>query len=228
MVLNMLSAKGVDNTPALQRMIWTLVIALAASLLLLGGGLQALQTATIASALPFAVAMLGAFWGFGRAILADGAKRNALSIHAPPVMAAEGWRERLRLLLDYPDDQTVKAFQHNTVQPAMQSFAGELAERGVSAAVAAQDDGLSVKLEVSHGGERDFVYEVRARNHPLPDTSIGVVESHIQDAEFYRAEVHLAEGGQDYDVMGWSQEQIVVDILSRYEDHLHFLHTVRQ
>jgi choline/glycine/proline betaine transport protein len=228
MVLNMLSAKGVDNTPALQRMIWTLVIALAASLLLLGGGLQALQTATIASALPFAVAMLGAFWGFGRAILADGAKRNALSIHAPPVMAAEGWRERLRLLLDYPDDQTVKAFQHNTVQPAMQSFAGELAERGVSATVAAQDDGLSVKLEVSHGGERDFVYEVRARNHPLPDTSIGVVESHIKDAEFYRAEVHLAEGGQDYDVMGWSQEQIVVDILSRYEDHLHFLHTVRQ
>ena len=228
MVLNMLSAKGVDNTPALQRMIWTLVIALAASLLLLGGGLQALQTATIASALPFAVAMLGAFWGFGRAILADGAKRDALSIHAPPVMAAEGWRERLRLLLDYPDDQTVKAFQHNTVQPAMQSFAGELAERGVSATVAAQDDGLSVKLEVSHGGERDFVYEVRARNHPLPDTSIGVVESHIQDAEFYRAEVHLAEGGQDYDVMGWSQEQIVVDILSRYEDHLHFLHTVRQ
>ena len=228
MVLNMLSAKGVDNTPALQRMIWTLVIALAASLLLLGGGLQALQTATIASALPFAIAMLGAFWGFGRAILADGAKRHALSIHAPPVMAAEGWRERLRLLLDYPDDQSVKAFQHTTVKPAMQSFASELAERGVAATVIAEDEGLSVKLEVSHGGERDFVYEVRARKHPLPDASIGLIEADIEGREFYRAEVHLAEGGQDYDVMGWSQDQIVVDILGRYEDHLHFLHTVRQ
>jgi choline/glycine/proline betaine transport protein len=41
----------------------------------------------------------------------------------------------------------------------------------------------------------------------------------------FRAEVHLAEGGQDYDVMGWSQEQIIVDILNQYEDHLHFLHT---
>ena len=41
-------------------------------------------------------------------------------------------------------------------------------------------------------------------------------------------EVHLAEGGQDYDVMGWSQEQIIVDILNQYEDHLHFLHTVRE
>jgi choline/glycine/proline betaine transport protein len=28
-------------------------------------------------------------------------------------------------------------------------------------------------------------------------------------------------------VMGWSEEQIIVDILNQYEDHLHFLHTVR-
>lgn len=90
MVLNMLSAKGVDNTPALQRTLWTLVIALAASLLLLGGGLQALQTATIASALPFAIALLGAFWGFGRALLADGAKRQSHSTHVPPATRRRG------------------------------------------------------------------------------------------------------------------------------------------
>lgn len=228
MVLNMLSAKGVDNTPALQRTLWTLVIAMAASLLLLGGGLQALQTATIASALPFAIAMLGAFWGFGKAIVADGAKRHTQSIHAPPVMAAEGWRDRLRLLLDYPDDQTVQRFQHNTVHTAMQSFAGELAERGVEARVVAEDDALSVRLEVSHGDEVDFTYEVRASHHPLPDASIGVADGSTEAGGFFRAEVHLAEGGQDYDVMGWSQEQIIVDILNQYEDHLHFLHTVRE
>ena len=227
MVLNMLSAKGVDDTPALQRTLWTFVIALAASLLLLGGGLQALQTATIASALPFAVALLGAFWGFGRAILADGAKRDAHSTHTPPAMAAEGWRERLRVLLDYPDNQTVQAFQRNTIRPAMQSFAGQLAERGVAAQVIAEDDALSVRLEVSHGGEADFSYEVRARLHPMPDASLSAGVSDANAAGFYRAEVHLAEGGQDYDVMGWSQEQVIVDILNQYEDHLHFLHTVR-
>jgi choline/glycine/proline betaine transport protein len=227
MVLNMLSARGVDDTPALQRTLWTFVIALAASLLLLGGGLQALQTATIASALPFAVALLGAFWGFGRAILADGAKRDAHSTHTPPAMAAEGWRERLRVLLDYPDDQTVQAFQRNTIHPAMQSFAGALAERGVAAQVITEDDALSVRLEVSHGDEPDFSYEVRARLHPMPDASLSAGTSGDKAATFYRAEVHLKEGGQDYDVMGWSQEQVIVDILNQYEDHLHFLHTVR-
>jgi choline/glycine/proline betaine transport protein len=231
MVLNMLSAKGVDNTPALQRTLWTLVIALAASLLLLGGGLQALQTATIASALPFAIALLGAFWGFGRALLADGAKRQSHSTHVPPATAAEGWRDRLGVLLEYPDDQNVLRFQRDTVEPAMQAFAGELAARGVVAQVIADEAALSVRLEVAHGGEDDFSYEVRARNHPLPDASIAATTDTPTDngsaPEFFRAEVHLAEGGQDYDVMGWSEEQVIVDILNQYEDHLHFLHTVR-
>ena len=201
MVLNMLSAKGIDNTPALQRTLWTLVIALAASLLLLGGGLQALQTATIASALPFAIALLGAFWGFGRAILADGAKGYAHSMHTPPPMAAEDWRERLRVLLDYPDDQTAQAFQRNTIRPAMQSFAGALVERGVAARVITEDDALSVRLEVFNGEEPDFSYEVRARLHPVPDPSLSEGTNGDKVVSFYRAEVHLAEGGQDYDAM---------------------------
>ncbi|EMD5657114.1 TPA: glycine/betaine ABC transporter [Klebsiella pneumoniae] len=43
----------------------------------------------------------------------------------------------------------------------------------------------------------------------------------------YRAEVYLKEGGQNYDVMGWNQEQLINDILDQYEKHLHFLHLVR-
>jgi len=228
MVLNMLSANGVDNTPALQRTIWTFVIALAASLLLLGGGLQALQTATIASALPFAVATLGAMWGFGRALLVDGAKRQAHSIHTPPAMAAEGWRDRLNLLLDYPDQSAVQAFQRDSVLPAMQSFADALAGKGVAASVTVDEPELIVRLIASHGEEVNFVYEVRARSLPLPDASLGAIEHHggRQD-RFFRAEVHLAEGGQDYDVMGWTKDQLIVDILNQYEDHLHFLHMVR-
>ena len=91
-----------------------------------------------------------------------------------------------------------------------------------------EDDALSVRLEVSHGEEVDFTYEVRASRHSLPDASIGVPDGGAEAESFFRAEVHLAEGGQDYDVMGWSQEQIIVDILNQYEDHLHFLHTLRE
>ena len=70
----------------------------------------------------------------------------------------------------------MQTFQRNTVHAAMQSFASELAERGVAARVVAEDDALSVRLEVSHGEEVDFTYEVRASRHSLPDASIGVAE----------------------------------------------------
>ena len=213
MVLNMLSAKGVDNTPALQRTLWTLVIALAASLLLLGGGLQALQTATIASALPFAIALLGAFWGFGRALLADGAKRQSHSTHVPPATAAEGWRDRLGVLLEYPDDQTVLRFQRDTVEPAMQAFASELTARGLVAQVVADEAALSVRLEVAHGGEDDFCYEVRARNHPCRirrlrrlSTRPPTKAAHQSFSEPKCISPRVARTM----TMGWSEEQVIV------------------
>jgi choline/glycine/proline betaine transport protein len=228
MVLNMLSARGRDDTPALQRSIWTLVIAITASVLLLGGGRPALQAATIASAWPFAIALLGAFGGFAKSIRVDGAKRQAVSTPAPPPAQAQHWRERLNNLFEYPADSAVRAFQKNTVVPAMQAFIAELAGHGVDAVVINEAD-QGARLEVYHGNEVDFVYSVQERSHSLPDASIVAKDQvdAIVDGSFSRAEVHLAEGGQDYDVMGWSEEQIIVDILNQYEDHLHFLHTVR-
>ena len=230
MVLNMLSARGNDNTPVLQRTVWTLVIALIASILLVGGGLQALQTATIASALPFSVALLGAFWGFGKALLVDGAKRQVIPIHPPNEAGDPEWRQRLANLLAYPADANVQSFQRDVVFPAMQSFAEELNGHGIRTEMADHiaDDGI-LRFEVAHGEEIDFVYQVNMRGHPLPDQSLSgkSLESMHQDEIFYRAEVHLIEGGQDYDIMGWSQEQVVLDMLNQYETHLQFLHTVR-
>jgi choline/glycine/proline betaine transport protein len=42
------------------------------------------------------------------------------------------------------------------------------------------------------------------------------------DRVFHRAEVHLHQGGQDYDVMGWSREQIIHDALGHFERHQQF------
>jgi choline/glycine/proline betaine transport protein len=229
MVLNMLCAGGRDDTPALQRVFWTTLTALVAIVLLLAGGLTSLQTAAIASALPFSLALLGAIWGFGRALHLDAVKRDTQSVS--PLMADPGdWRRRLANLLDFPGDSTVQAFQREAVLPALREFAGELQAHDVQARVINDIAPRgAVRLEVFHGDERDFVYEVRCRAHPLPGEGVaGRALEDLGDGEkFYRAEVHLAEGGQDYCVMGWSREQITHDVLGQYEKHLQFLHSMR-
>jgi len=57
-VLGMMSQEGDLNPTNQKKIIWGLVQALLAFALLLGGGLKALQTASIAAAFPFAVVMI--------------------------------------------------------------------------------------------------------------------------------------------------------------------------
>ncbi len=39
--------------------------------------------------------------------------------------------------------------------------------------------------------------------------------------------VHLFNGSQHYDLVGYSRKQIINDIISQYERHLQFLHLSR-
>ena len=84
-----------------------------------------------------------------------------------------------------------------------------------------------IRLEVDLGNELNFIYEVRLRGYISPTFALAAMDNDEQQTEqhrYYRAEVYLKEGGQNYDVMGWNQEQLINDILDQYEKHLHFLH----
>lgn len=236
MILNMLSAHGRDDTSLFQRILWSVLIGLVTIVLLYAGGLSTLQTASIIGALPFSVALLWAIWGFFRALQLDYTKREVQAgspAVAPVVNAASGdWQSRLSRLLRFPSDRQVLKFQKRVVLPALQQFADELRKNDVSCQVVDDiKDGHRVRLEVVHGDEVDFVYEVRCRHHRMPEGDFHAPEEeatmeNVPDNVYFRAEVHLSEGGQDYDVMGWDQEQLVLDVLQRYENHLHFLHSV--
>ncbi|MFO7550241.1 MAG: BCCT family transporter [Haliea sp.] len=229
MVLNMLSANGRDDTPPIQRLYWVGVIGATSIVLLLAGGLAALQTAAIVTALPFSLALMGAIWGLGRALRRDANRRDIHSV-APLVTSPGDWRERLANLLRHPGDTSVHAFQRDLVLPSLRAFAAELQLHDVVARVvnAIADEG-AVRLEVSHADAVDFVYEVRCRAHPRPvEAAVDAPLDALDDADkYYRAEVHLFRGGQDYDVMGWTREQIMHDLLWQYENHLQFLRSVR-
>lgn len=226
MVLNMLSSKGEDNTSTFQRVIWTVLIGLITVVLLYAGGLSALQTASIAGALPFSLALLWAIYGFFKALRSDVAKREVeASILPSPITNDEvNWRARLDRLLNYPSGQTVEAFQTKVVLPAMIEFAKELGAHGIEASIdkRVEIDG-SIAVNVNHNNEIDFTYEVVSISSSAP--KVGDAETAIDGDEenYFRAEVHLTEGSQGYDIMGWSKESVVNDIVTRYENHLHFL-----
>jgi len=68
LVIDMLCAGGDPNPPKIQRVFWSVLIGVVASVLLLAGGLGALQTASITSALPFSVIILIMVWSLVKAL----------------------------------------------------------------------------------------------------------------------------------------------------------------
>jgi len=232
LVVNMLCSNGRDDTPMWQRMYWVIGIGLIAVILLLVGGLGALQTMTIASAMPFSIVLLMTTYGLIKALRVDIAKRDSLLTNTTPVPTENGdnsWKERLHNIVDYPSRAAVGRYIQKIVSPAFDDVSKELRKEDLTVEIENENELDRIRLIVRHGEEVDFIYEVRSRSHLRPEFTQVEVPSEEMDesAHYYRAEIHLREGGQDYDVMGWSKTAIINDIIDHYHKHMHFLHVLR-
>ena len=72
LVIDIITSGGNENPPVWQRIFWAISEGVVASVLLLAGGLGALQTAAISSALPFSVVLIFICVGLHRALQAEG------------------------------------------------------------------------------------------------------------------------------------------------------------
>ncbi|MDN8691207.1 BCCT family transporter, partial [Staphylococcus aureus] len=72
-----LASGGDSETPVWQRIFWAALMGISAITLLLAGGLTALQTVTIASALPFSIVLLASIYGLIKALRVDVYKRDS-------------------------------------------------------------------------------------------------------------------------------------------------------
>jgi len=229
LVVDLLASGGADRTPVWQRIFWSLSMGAVAIALLLADGLTALQTATIASALPFSIILLLSLWGLFKALRLDATKRGiryqSLTL-SRPARGGQSWERRLRNMVMMPRRAHVLRFIADVVTPALEDVADELRKQGYAVAVKESDGEGGVVLEVNHGEHLDFFYSVRPQAFVRPSLTPEEAADE-EERKYFRAEVHLREGGQDYDIMGWSRDAVIGDILDQYERHRHYLHMVR-
>src|SRR5690606_2855878 len=224
LVVDQLASGGEVNAPVWQRIFWSLLMGAVAIVLLLADGLSALQTATIASALPFSIILLFAMWGLFQALKLDATKRRLRSrrlSRGSASVAAETWEQRLRNMVMMPRRRHVERFIQEIVRGAMEDVTQELAKQGYDAQIEEGEDSR-LTLIIPHGEHLDFSYGVFPIEVLRPSLTPEELEND-ETSRYYRAEVHLGEGGQDYDLMGWSRDQIIGDILDQYERHRHYL-----
>lgn len=216
------------------RIFWALATGLLTMAMLVVGGVDALTSATIIMGLPFSLVMFLIIWGLYRALRVERFREEALRTTLPsslsvrttvsPGQPLSTWRHRLARALSYPGPRAARRFVDEVCRPALHDVAEELRTRGLDADVHEETEpGGTVPylaLRVSLDAEPDFGYWVRPVERPTPSYAMRSVAGHDT---YYRMEVHLSEGGQGYDVMGYTRDQLIGDVLDQYERHLEFL-----
>lgn len=222
LVVDSIAAGGETNTTTGQRVFWCVMEGFVAGCLLLAGGLTALQSATVASALPFAVIMLGLVVSLYLGMREDLAQRDAYRSNILPAAqpaAGQTWQRRLALMLATATEDDVRHFIKTSVRPALDQVAQELTLRGRDAKVIDEAEG-GIALRSPAEDVRDFVYGVT----PTKQRVANFAPVQAGEAEFrFEARTYFSSGNRGYDVMGMSRDQLISDVLAQFEGYLHLV-----
>ncbi|OXY82619.1 choline BCCT transporter BetT [Oceanimonas doudoroffii] len=205
---------GADSdAPAYLRALWAAIIGAVTIVLLLAGGLNALQSVVVIAALPFSLVLFASIAGLYKALAreVDGQvipKRQAMAF-------GEDWRQRLHATLKRGGKVEITGFLNNTVRPAVEMFAQELRENGKTVTVEQQNidsNGACLTLKVQWRDELYFVYEIRPQplflcHEPLSDTRSTEVA----------LRVFLAGGKEGSCLAGYQFDDVLHDLVFEFE-----------
>jgi choline/glycine/proline betaine transport protein len=207
------------------RLFWAVATGLLTLSMLLVGGVTTLQNATLIIGLPFSVVMYLVMISLYRALrsdLAHGHGYQTAAANRPEI--AGNWRQRLRRSNVYPKVNQVNRYIDAVAEPALNDVVTELRRTGNEATLTrSREAGTELDclvVSVHYESDEDFSYQIHPVSHDVPSYAY----RNPNEAErYYRLEVFTGTGSKDYDIYGYTTEQLISDVLSHYESHLEFL-----
>ena len=224
-----------NDAPNWVRIFWSVVIGLLTLGMLMTNGVEALQNTTVIMGLPFSFVVFFIMAGLFKSLKIEDYRRMSGNIEtAPRQVGPQGrtnWKRRLSRLMNYPGFGHTKRILEEVCLPAMEEVAEELRKQSTHASFtyhkdAEKSDELGhLELLVDLGEEQSFVYQIWPVRYPIPSFTY---RARRGKSTYYRLETYLLAGSQDNNLIDYTKEQVIADILDEYERHLHFLHLHRR
>jgi choline/glycine/proline betaine transport protein len=213
------------------RIFWALLTALLTVAMLMAGGVVTMEYATLIFALPVTVIAYLIMASFSKVLRMERAEREGQVLHRRSFAATGGlvpektWRQRLAQVRSYPSNKAVSQFVDKVVGPALADVANEFKKLGYEGELTSAPNpttGITEHtLVVNMADYRQFHYRVAAVEAQVPTFGGRSVKREID--VYYRLEVFTQTGTEGYDLMGLTHQQVINDVLDRYEAHLSFL-----
>ena len=223
-----------SDAPNWLRIFWSVAIGLLTLGMLMTNGISALQNTTVIMGLPFSFVIFFVMAGLYKSLKVEDYRRVSASRDtAPRPLGAQdrlSWKKRLSRLMNYPGTRYTSQMMETVCFPAMEEVAQELKLRGayVELKNLPPEEGENLghlDLLVHMGDEQNFVYQIWPQQYSVPGFTY---RARSGKSTYYRLETFLLEGSQGNDLMDYSKEQVITDILDQYERHLNFIHLHRE
>lgn len=219
------------------RIFWATLTGILTTGMLIVGGIPALQSASVIMGLPFAFVIALTMAGFYQEISQD-AKNMVLHRAGYPapvgvspgsVLANASWREWLSQIFGTVSPAQAQNYLDRVVFPALETLVREMDKQGdfeVRIIRGEADeyrdldverivyDHLSLRVENAHG---EFYYRVLSVDAPAMVYGTQIPTEHDRST---RLEVQSSNADEPYDIMGYSGEAIIYDVLGQFERYV--------
>ncbi|GAA1102068.1 choline BCCT transporter BetT [Nesterenkonia jeotgali] len=222
-----------DGAPWL-RVFWALATGALTLAVLMLDGVYTLQMATVIIGLPFSVVMYLLMIGVWRALRMERYNRDSREATLPWMVSERSqgsgdrggmsWRRRLARGMHFPSAKQATEFIETVAAPAVEDVATELKEQGAEVScergLVPDTDIPHIDLHVYFGEQTEFKYQVYPVAYSVPSFARSMRPT---EETYYRVETFSATGSEGHDLMGYTREQVIADVLDSYERHLTFL-----
>lgn len=221
LVMNSISSQNAKNTPKWQMIFWGVLLAVLSLMLLNAGGLQALQTMTLITALPFAVIMVLFAISLMKALMIDYKYyEKGISVTTIP-WSGNFWKERLKQMLSYETKGSVEIFINTEVMTAFEELKQEFSNNGIDAEINVFRKPLKIEFEIKHKVVNKFLYGVRVSKSKVSEQMIE--DENLPDMETsirYFPKSYFGDTREGYDIQYFTKNELISDVLKHYERFL--------
>lgn len=218
LVMDSIATKNSQISPTWQKIFWGVLLAALSLLLLKAGGLKALQTMTLITALPFAIIMLFIGAALMKGLVIDYRYyQRSFSVSTVP-WSGKLWKQRLRQIVSFKYKRTVEEFIDTNVKQAFAELQEEFDSKGIEVSIRSASDSYGMEMEISHDVVHNFIYGVKVQ---VKNVSEYLVEEQnlpeLQNNRAYYPKTYFGDTRAGYDVQYFTKSELISDVLKHYE-----------
>ena len=217
-VMNSIATKNAKVSPKWQTVAWGALLAVLALMLLNAGGLAALQSMTLITALPFSIIMLLFIVSLTKALIIDkGYYEKDFSSTTVP-WSGEHWKERLRQMVSFNDQESTELYIKTTVKEAFQELVEEFSANGIEAKINAGNSPQKIEIEIRYDVINNFIYGVESTSKIVSEHLLN--EDNLpgsQEGIIFYPKSYFGDNREGYDIRLFTKNELISDVLKHYE-----------